>query len=131
DQPVPADSRGLAFWGHRLIVADGKNGLRVMDASVPALATLTETIKAAPGQADIDQATAVVMAEVPLKTYAMVADGAHGLRAVNLTPFEDFRTRIKANPRDLRLSFERIDPYTPFDSRNRNREILTYPTTAN
>lgn len=127
--PEKADSRGLTVWGDRLVVADGKNGLRIVDISVPEAPILEETISVPPrGGAKIDQANAVVMASVPTRTYALVADGAHGIRAVNLTPFEDMRTQLANPSRSFKLSSDLLDPLTPYDPLNRVREILTYPT---
>jgi hypothetical protein len=65
-----------------------------------------------------------------------VADGAHGLRAVNITPVVDFREGLAdaANPvlqeqtRALRLSQERWDPTTPFDPKNTARQVFTFLT---
>jgi hypothetical protein len=65
-----------------------------------------------------------------------VADGAHGLRAINITPVRDYREQLAAavdDPdrfRGLRLSFERWDPMTPHDPKNVNREVFTFPTTG-
>jgi hypothetical protein len=131
---TPADSRGVAIWGSRLLVADGKNGLRILDVAVPADPILEDTILNVPGAAALDQATAVQLAEVPTRTFALVADGAHGLRAVNITPTEDFRKRLAdpaTNTRGFRLSMERWDPMTPFDPKNKSRQVFTFPATGN
>jgi len=65
------------------------------------------------------------MGEVPVRTVALVADGAN-LLAVNLTPAFDYRDDLKNqfNPDDprakaLRFSLERQDALTPFDPKNR------------
>jgi hypothetical protein len=132
-----ADSRGLAQFGSRLVVADGKNGVRILDVAVPADPRLEDTILAVPGQAPIDQATAVAIATVPTRNFVLVADGAHGIRAINITPARDFREQIKASLDDpdkfrgFRLSLERQDPMTPFDPKNTSRQVFTYPTAGN
>lgn len=137
DLEQEADSRGVAVQGSRLLVADGKNGLRILDVAVPADPRLQETIQVVTGQAPIDQATAVVVATEPTRTFALIADGAHGIRAVNITPTRDFRLDLKAafdDPeafRGLRLSPERQDPLTPFDPKNTSRQVFTYQTTGN
>jgi hypothetical protein len=131
-----ADARGLALFGSRLLVADGKNGLRVVDVAVPADPRLEQTIQAVAGQPPIDQASAVVVASLPVRAFALVADGDHGLRAVNLTPSTDQKTLFADADRDreafrgFRLSPERNDPMTPFDPKNALREVVTYPTGA-
>lgn len=132
-----ADSRGVAVHGSRLLVADGRNGLRILDVAVPADPRLEDTIQVVPGQVAIDQATAVVVATEPTRTFALVADGAHGIRAVNISPTRDFRLDLKASFDDpdgfrgLRLSPERQDPMTPFDPKNTSRQVFTYQTTGN
>ncbi len=135
DQQQPADSRGVAMWGSRLVVADGRNGLRILDVSTPADPRLEETIQNIPGGGQINNATAVVMAEVPTRTFAIVANGANVL-AVNITPVIDFRLALKAaddNPdafRGFRLSHERNDPLTPFDPKNATRNIFVFPASG-
>ena len=128
-----ADSRGVALYGTRLLVADGKNGLRIIDVAVPADPRLEETILLG-GGAPIDEATSVVVATVPTRSYALIADGSHGLRAVNITSSRDIREQLAAAVADpdalrgFRLSFERWDPMTPRDPKNVDRQILTFPT---
>jgi hypothetical protein len=135
DGSQPADSRAVAFWGSRLVVADGRNGLRIVDVSVPAVPVLEQTIAQLPDGGRIQQATAVVMAEVPTRTFAIVADGSQ-IHAVNVTPTVDFRTQLKAAADDpdrfrgFRLSQERADPMTPFDPKNATRQILTFPASG-
>ena len=135
DLQQPADSRGVAVWGSRLVVADGRNGLRILDVSTPADPRLEETIQNTPGGGRIDNATAVVMAEVPTRTFAIVADGTD-VHAVNITPVVDFRLGLKAandDPdafRGFRLSAERGDPLTPFDPKNASRQIFTFPASG-
>jgi hypothetical protein len=135
DDGLTADSRALAFWGSRVVVADGRNGLRVIDVSTPAEPVLELTVASLPGGGRIQNASAVVMAEVPTRTFALVADGAN-LHAVNLTPVVDFRTQLKAAADDpaafrgFRLSQERWDPMTPFDPKNATRNIFTFPASA-
>ena len=135
DLSQPADSRGVAMWGSRLVVADGRNGLRILDVSTPADPRLEETIQNIPGGGQINNASAVVMAEVPTRTFALVANGAQ-VHAVNITPVVDFRLALKAandDPdafRGLRLSHERWDPLTPFDPKNATRNIFTYPASG-
>ncbi|MBM4280390.1 MAG: cytochrome c3 family protein [Deltaproteobacteria bacterium] len=129
-----ADARGVALWGSRLLVAGGKNGLHVVDVAVPADPRLEQTIHAVAGQPSLDQASAVVVASIPVRSYAVVADGTNGLRAVNLTPSFDQKTQFAAADvdrdafRGFRLSPERNDPMTPFDPKNALREVITYPT---
>jgi hypothetical protein len=131
-----ADARGVALFGSRLLVADGRNGLRVVDVAVPADPRLEQTTLEVAGQPPIDQASAVVVASLPVRAFALVADGSHGLRAVNLTPSSDQKTLFSAADRDrdafrgFRLSPERNDPMTPFDPKNALREVITYPTGA-
>jgi hypothetical protein len=131
----PADTRGIAMWGSRLVVADGRNGLRILDCSTPADCRLEETISNIPGGGRIDNASQVVMAAVPTRTFAMVANG-NNLLAVNVTPVVDFRLGLKAafdNPdafRGLRMSHERGDPLTPFDPKNATRQIFTFPASG-
>ena len=124
-----ADSRGVAMWGSRLVVADGVHGLHVVDVSVPADPRVEETI--ALGGA----ANTVVMAEVPTRTFAIVGSDA-AVFAVNLTPSTDIRTQLAAAAaapdafRGLRLSFELADPLTPSDAKNATRQVLRFPTSA-
>jgi hypothetical protein len=131
-----SDARGVALWGSRLLVADGRNGLRVVDVAVPADPRLEETIHDVPGQPAIDQASSVVVATVPVRSYALVADGTNGVRAVNLTPAVDQKKSFAAADvdrdafRGFRLSSERNDPMTPFDAKNVLREVVTYPAGA-
>ena len=116
-------------------MADGRNGLKVLDVAVPADPRLERTVKAVAGEPPIDQAEAVIAASLPVRSFAIVADGSHGLRAVNISPTKDFRTQLaKADAdresfRGFRLSNERNDPMTPFDPKNLN-EVITYPTGA-
>jgi hypothetical protein len=132
DQQQPADSRGVAFWGSRIVVADGRNGVRVVDVSTPGAPVLELTIANLPGGGRIDNASAVIMAEVPTRTFAVVANGAN-VHAINLTPSVDFRTQLRAAAGDpaafrgFRLSQERWDPLTPFDPKNATRNIFTFP----
>lgn len=131
----PADSRGVAMWGSRLVVADGRNGLRILDCSTPADCRLEETIANLPGGGRIANASQVVIGTVPTRTFALVADGA-AMHAINITPTVDFRLGLKAafdNPdafRGLRLSHERNDPLTPFDPKNATRQIFTFPASG-
>jgi hypothetical protein len=135
DEQLAADSRGVAFWGSRLVVADGRNGLRVVDVSTPAEPVLELTVANLPGGGRIGNATAVIMAEVPTRTFALVADGTN-VHAVNLTPAVDFRTQLKAAAdapeafRGFRLSQERWDPMTPYDPKNATRTIFTFPASG-
>jgi hypothetical protein len=135
DQQQPADSRGIAFWGSRIVVADGRNGVRIVDVSTPAEPVLEQTIANLPGGGRIANASAVVMAEVPTRTFAIVADGGN-VHAINLTPSVDFRTQLKAaadNPsafRGFRLSQERWDPMTPYDPKNATRNVFTFPASG-
>ena len=130
-----ADSRGVALYGTRLLVADGRNGLRIIDVAVPADPRLEETVLLG-GGAPINEAASVVVATVPTRSYALVADGSHGLRAINITSPRDFREQLAAAADDpdalrgFRLSFERWDPMTPKDPKNVNRQILTFPTSG-
>jgi hypothetical protein len=134
-----ADTRGIAVYGSRLLVADGKNGLRILAMEVPADPRLERTIRDVPGQAPIDQATYVVVATETVRTYAMIADGAHGIRAVNITPSTDIRQQIADSldinkhdaTRSFRLSPERWDPLTPFDPKNTSVKVFTFPTAGN
>ncbi len=131
----PADTRGLAMWGSRLVVADGRNGLRILDCSTPADCRLEETISNIPGGGSINNASQVVMASVPTRTFAIVAND-NAVLAVNVTATTDFRLGLKAafdDPdafRGLRLSHERNDPLTPFDPKNVTRQVLTFPTSG-
>lgn len=131
----PADSRGVALWGSRLVVADGRNGVRILDVSAPADPRLEETIQNIPGGGQITNASAVQLAEVPTRTFALVADGGV-MRAINITPVTDFRLQLAAADADadafrgFRLSMERSDPLTPFDPKNATRQILTFPASG-
>jgi hypothetical protein len=131
-----ADSRGLALTGSRLLVADGKNGLQIVDVAVPADPRLERTISAVVGQSPINQAQAVVAASLPVRNFAVVADGSNGLRVVNLTPNVDIRTQMAAADvdrdafRGFRLSNERNDPMTPFDPKNVATDVITYPSAS-
>ena len=71
------------------------------------------------------------MATIPFRTFAMVCDGANGLRAINVTDFRDIRERLfpgtsafPANGLDpvfqsnFNLSLALRDPLTPFDRAN-------------
>jgi len=132
-----ADTRGIAVYGSKLLVADGKNGLRILDMAVPEDPRLEQTIRDVAGQAPIDQATYVVVATETVRTYAVIADGAHGIRAVNITPSQDIRTLIKASQDDpdkfrgFRLSPERWDPLTPYDAKNTTPKVFTFATNGN
>ena len=42
----PADSRAVAIWGSRIVVADGRNGVRIVDVSTPADPRLEQTPRA-------------------------------------------------------------------------------------
>ena len=131
----PADSRGVAVWGSRLIVADGRNGLRILDVSTAADPRLEETIFNIAGGGQINNATAVITATEPTRTFAIVANGAN-VHAVNITAVVDFRLSLKAASDDpdafrgLRLSEERQDPLTPFDPKNATRNIFTFPASG-
>jgi hypothetical protein len=131
-----ADTRGVAIFGSRLLVADGQNGVHILDVAVPADPRLERTILAVAGQAPIDQATAVVVATVPTRNFAIVADGANGVRAINITAAKDYRLDLKAAADDpdafrgLRLSMERSDPLTPFDPKNATTQVFTYATSG-
>ena len=133
---VTADSRGVAMWGSRLLVADGENGLRILDVSTPADPRLEQTLQNLGGAVALDNATAVVLAEVPTRTFAIVANGAQ-VHAINITPTVDFRRQLQAadvDPagfRGLRLSHERSDPLTPYDPKNATRQVFTFPTDGN
>ncbi len=139
NQQQEADTRGIAVFGSRLLVADGKNGLRILDMAVPANPRLERTIRDVAGQAPIDQATAVVVGTETVRNYALVADGSHGIRAVNITPSTDLRLQLKdaLDPakrdatRGFRLSEERWDPLTPFDPKNTTPKVFTYATNGN
>ena len=130
-----ADSRSVAIWGSRLVVADGRNGLRIIDVSTPADPRLEQTIINVGGGIRLDNATDVVLAAVPTRTFAIVANGTN-VHAINITPVVDFRHDLKAasdNPdafRGFRMSHERNDPLTPFDPRNATRQILTFPASG-
>ena len=126
-----ADSRGITLFGTKLLVADGKHGLRIIDIAVPADPVLDRTILNPPGGgAPINDAHDVILASVPVRTWAIVADGANGLRAINLTSSRDWREGIKDGGRAFNLSFERQDPFTPYDPTNRITQVLTFPTDA-
>ena len=131
----PADSRGLAIWGSRVVVADGRNGVRILDCSTPAECRLEETIANLPGGGRIQNASQVVIGTVPTRTFAIVADGPV-MRAINITPTSDFRLGLKAafdDPeafRGLRLSHERNDPMTPYDPKNATRQIFSFPASG-
>lgn len=137
DLEQEADTRGVAMFGSRLLVADGQNGLRILDVAVPADPRLERTILAVPGQQPINQASAVIVATVPTRNFAIVADGSNGIRAINITSPTDFRLQLKdaaANPdafRGLRLSMERWDPLTPFDPKNTSTQVFSYATNGN
>lgn len=137
DLESEADTRGVAMFGSRLLVADGKNGLRILDVAVPADPRLERTVLVVPGEAPINQATAVIAAAVPTRNYAIVADGSNGVRAINITAATDYRQDLKASFDDpdgfrgLRLSMERWDPLTPFDPKNTSTQVFTYATNGN
>jgi hypothetical protein len=126
-----ADSRGVTLFGTKLLVADGVHGVRIVDIAVPEDPVLERTILNPPGGgAPINDANDIIVATVPIRSWALVADGANGLRAINLSPSKDWRLDIKENSRAFRLSFERQDPFTPFDPTNRVTQVLTFPTDA-
>jgi len=132
---VAADTRAVAFWGSRLVVADGRHGLRVVDVSTPAAPVLEQTVSALPGGGRIANTSALILAEVPTRTFALVGDG-NSVHTVNLTPAVDFRTQLKAAAADpeafrgFRLSQERWGPMTPFDPKNATRTIFTFPASG-
>lgn len=131
----PADSRGVAMWGSRLLVADGRNGLRIVDVSTPADPRLEQTISNVGAGANLANVSDVVVATVPTRTFAIIANG-NNVHAINITPVVDFRHDLKAAADDpeafrgFRLSHERNDPLTPFDPKNATRQILTYPASG-
>lgn len=131
-----SDSRGVALFGSRLLIADGRFGLRVVDVAVPADPRLERTIRDIVGEAPIDDATAVVAASLPVRSFAVIADGRNGLRVVNITSPIDQKTQFAAADGDreafrgFRLSHERNDPMTPFDPKNTGTEIFTFSVGA-
>ena len=130
---ITPNSRGVTIFGSRLVIADGVNGVHVVDVSTPAKPFREQTIKVASGT-PINQANAVVMTEVPVRSYVLVADGTNGLRVLNVTPVVDYRDELKnqangaAKDNALRLSFERQDALTPFDPGNVVRQTFTFAT---
>jgi LVIVD repeat len=135
EQEAP-DSRAVAMYGSKLIVADGKNGLRVVDISTPAKPVLERTIINLDNGQRLDNASVVVMASEPARHFALVGSGA-AVHAVNLTDAVDFRTKLAAaaaTPELLngfRLSPERSDPLTPFDIKNAVLQTFTFPAGGN
>lgn len=123
-----ADSRGLALWGTRLLVADGINGLRVIDIAIPSAPLLLETIKSVGSRGTLTDVTSVVTASEPARTYALMTDGVAGLVAINLTDPADMRKKYGEDSLRFALSFERQDPLTPFDPKNVVRQAFRYPT---
>jgi hypothetical protein len=71
-----------------------------------------------------------------VRNFAVIADGTNGLRVVNLTSSTDIRTKMAAADvdrdtfRGYRLSNERNDPMTPFDPKNVNTDVITYPSAS-
>ncbi|HLG17587.1 MAG TPA: hypothetical protein VJH03_24295 [Blastocatellia bacterium] len=125
------DARGIAYADNRAYVADGVNGLRIIDITAPASPTLLTTINKGEKGDAINDAESVAMATIPFRTFAMVCDGANGLRAINVTDFRDIRERLfpgtsafPANGLDpvfqsnFNLSLALRDPLTPFDRAN-------------
>lgn len=127
------DARGLDYADNRVYLADGANGLRIIDITIPAQPALLATITNGErngGNDPINEAESVAMAVVPFRTFAMVSDGANGLRAVNVTDFRDIRERLfnssafPPNALDnvfapnFKLTLALRDPLTPFDRAN-------------
>ncbi|HTG17774.1 MAG TPA: hypothetical protein VK747_21180, partial [Blastocatellia bacterium] len=131
------DARGLDYADNRVYLADGANGLRIIDITIPATPVLLGTIANGErngGNDPINDAESVAMAVVPFRTFAMVSDGKNGLRAVNITDFKDPRERLfkssAFNPPGLTSDIDNIfqthfeltlalrDPLTPFDRAN-------------
>lgn len=129
------DARGIDYADNRAYVADGVNGLRILDITVPARPQLLFTVNQGENGTPIDDAESVMMATVPFRTFAMVCDGEHGLRAINVTDFRDIRERLfnlsgtsftknGIGPLDnlfqtnFNLTLALRDPLTPFDRAN-------------
>jgi hypothetical protein len=125
------DARGIDYADNRAYIADGANGLRIIDITTPAQPALVGTINMGENGVPINDAESVAMATIPFNTFAMVSDGANGLRAINLTDFRDIRERLfpntsafAASPLDsvfqpgFNLSLALRDPLTPFNRAN-------------
>jgi LVIVD repeat len=133
------DARGLDYADNRVYIADGVNGLRIIDITTPAVPKLLLTVNKGEKGDPINDAQSVAMATVPFRTFAMVCDGANGLRAVNVTDFRDIRERLfpgssafpgdKAAPHAVdaidqvfqsgfNLTLALRDPLTPYDRAN-------------
>ena len=67
DSTTPADTRGVSLWGTKLLVADGVNGLRIVDIAIPSAPRLDETIREVPGQAPINEAN-----QQKIRAYAVI-----------------------------------------------------------
>jgi hypothetical protein len=147
------DARGIDYADNRAYLADGVNGLRIIDITVPANPSLLFTVNKGENGAPINDAESVSMATVPFRTFAMVCDGANGLRAINVTDFRDIRERLfpgtSAFPTNsidpvfqanFNLTLALRDPLTPYDRANLKFsggqpanppfEIITFPVSA-
>jgi hypothetical protein len=148
------DARGIAYADNRAYVADGVNGLRILDITAPANPRLLFTVNRGENGVPINDAESVAMATVPFRTFAMVCDGANGLRAINVTDFRDIRERLtgtsafpttSAPLEDLfqsnfNLTLALRDPLTPYDRANVKFaagqpanpafQIITFPVSA-
>jgi hypothetical protein len=147
------DARGIDYADNRAYIADGANGLRILDITSPANPLHLATINRGENGVPINDAESVSMATIPFRTFAMVCDGANGLRAINVTDFRDIRERLfpgtsafPANALDslfqpnFNLTLALRDPLTPFDRANVKFaggnvanppfEIVTFPVSA-
>jgi len=134
------DARGLDYADNRVYLADGVNGMRIIDIAVPAKPELLLTISKDEKGNAINDAESVAMATVPFRTFAMLCDGKNGMHAINVTDFRDIRERLfadangnpssafkptftdpaveKAFQNHFNLTLALRDPLTPFDRAN-------------
>jgi hypothetical protein len=116
----------VAISGHLAFLASGAAGLRIVDITDPAQpASLAgQRLLEADGRPlaqPLNQAHGVVIGAVPTQTWAFVADGTNGVRAVNVsTLFDPYRGRAGAPlgavaPAHAALTLEARDPMAPRD----------------
>jgi hypothetical protein len=139
--PTTVAVEDLAISGHLLFAASGTQGLKIIDVTTPIAPTLLTKplFTDANGgtlSPPINEAHGVVIGVVPTQTWAFVADGTHGVRAVNIsTLFDPYRGRPGSTPAPIaadhvKLTLESRDPFTPRDTTvfTDDLPVLTFPT---
>jgi len=135
----------VAVSGHLAFLAAGAQGLSVVDITEPALPlTLPPLVdpSSVALNATITQAHGVQIGALPTQTWLFVADGANGIRAVNVSalydPYRDRPGSLSA-PTGLpaahaALTLERRDPFSPRDTTvpadHLAFPVVTFPTHA-